>query len=307
MKVDEFATHLRGVLAFVPTPFAADGTVDRKHLVRQITRLADDGSVSAVVVAGGVGEYYALDIDDYRDLIEAALEAAAGLPVIVGTASSTRASTAVAAAARDLGAAGLMVNPLAFVASTPEQLLRHYGAVFEASGLGMIAFSTSAQRLDLHTLHHLCEAVPGVVAFKDEVGDLGAFLSVRRELGSRLMLVNGMAEPLARVYAAAGADAMTSGIANALPRLVVALWSAATSGDRRRVEEIETALTPLLELRSRVPGHQTAVLKAAIADAVDPDFPVEVRLPLRPLRSDERTELTAALDVARREQDRGSA
>ena len=287
---------LRGVVVFVPTPFTSTDTVDADALSRQVDRVSGSDHVAALVVAGGVGEYHSLSVDEHVDVVEVAVHAAGGRkPVIVGTASDTGRSVTVARAVARTGAAGMMVNPLAFVASTREQLIRHYGLVAEAGGCEIIAFGTTETRLSVEDIEALIDAVPAVTVYKDETGDVAEFQHIVRRLGDRLLPMNGMAEPMAAVYAAAGALATASGVANAVAPASAALWEASVAGDHDRVSRLSQAFFPLLELRSRVPGHTTAVLKALINASHDSGFSVEVRPPLRALDPNERQELVAAL------------
>jgi len=296
----ESLRELRGVVVFMPTPFTSDDDVDLEAVTRQVSRLRRSSDVAAVVVAGGVGEYHALSVDEHVELVEVAVQASGGtLPVIAGTASDTKRSITVARAAARTGAAGLMMNPLAFVASSQEQLIRHFGSVAEASGRELIAFGTPETRLSARDLEGLVTAVPALSVYKDETGDLREFLRIVRSLGDRLLYMNGMAEPMAAVYPAAGALATASGLANALAPATASLWRAAVEGDRDRVAALSDLFQPLLELRSRVPGHTTAVLKALINVSHDADFRLDVRLPLRPLDAAELAELRSALEAFR--------
>jgi 5-dehydro-4-deoxyglucarate dehydratase len=296
----ESLRELRGVVVFMPTPFTSNDDVDVEAVARQVSRLSRSSDVAAVVVAGGVGEYHALSIDEHVELIEVAVHASAGtLPVIAGTASDTKRSIIVARAVARSGAAGLLMNPLAFVASSMEQLIRHFGAVAEASGRELIAFGTPSTRLSAGDLAGLVTAVPAVSVYKDETGDIGEFLRIVRAIGDRLLYMNGMAEPMAAVYPAAGALVTASGLANALAPATASLWRAAVEGDHDRVAALSDLFHPLLELRSRIPGHTTAVLKALINASHDADFRLDVRSPLRPLDDEEQAELRRALDAFR--------
>lgn len=290
--------ELRGVVVFVPTPFTSDDAVDLEAFTRQILRLSESPDVAAIVVAGGVGEYYALAIEEHVELVEAAVEAAGGqVPVVVGTASDSKRSVTLARAAARVDAAGLLINPLAFVASSREQLIRHFGLVAEAGGRELIAFGTAETRLSVQDLQGLVTAVPAVTVYKDETGNLSEFLRMVHFFGDSLLFMNGMAEPMAAVYAAAGALTMSSGVANALAPASASLWQAALEGDRDRIARLSAAFDPILDLRSRIPGHITAVLKALIHSSHDAGFSLDVRPPLRPLDMTERSELEAALQA----------
>ena len=80
--------HLEGILAAVPTPFTADGSaVDHDALAVQADRLITAG-IHGLVPCGTTGEFTSLDPDEYRQVIRAYVDAAAGrVPVIPGIGS----------------------------------------------------------------------------------------------------------------------------------------------------------------------------------------------------------------------------
>ena len=289
----DLKARLTGVLAFAPTPFTEDDRVDLDGLGRHVDQLCRDG-VGAIVIAGGVGEFYALDAVEHRACVAVAVEAAAGrVPVIAGVGHSTAIACRLASAAAEAGADGLMVNPLYFITPELEGLRRHYAAVGAAAGLGLIAFSTRSTPLGAPALEQLA-AVEQLVALKDENGDLRLFVEAMEALGDRLVWINGMAELLAAPYFGAGAAAMTSGIVNFAPELVLALWDAGAAGRLDVVRElVATRIRPLARLRELRPGYHVTVVKEAMNLRGLPGG--QVRPPLVPLALDARAELEQAL------------
>src|SRR5207253_7563737 len=77
MNPSELKDKLRGVMAFVPTPFTSDDRLDGDGLARQVDFLVRSGA-HVVVVCGGVGEFYSLEPGEYRDCMRIAVDAAAG-------------------------------------------------------------------------------------------------------------------------------------------------------------------------------------------------------------------------------------
>ncbi len=279
---------LSGLMAFLPTPFTDDDQLDTAAVERQVEFLVQ-GGVDSVVVAGGVGEFYALTSDEHRELVVTAVGAASGrLPVIAGVGHSTTMAAELAGRAARSGASALMVNPLYFVRPELRGLIEHYRALGAAADLGLIVFSTRGARYGPNELEALAQ-VPQVAAVKDEVGDLDAFTRCRERLGNRYTWINGMAEPMAMEYAAAGAQAMTSGLANLDPLLSSEIWAAALAGDQARYDELMRRAEPILSLRRSRPGLHTTVLKEGTA-WLGRTTPF-VRLPLVPLDESDRLAL----------------
>jgi 5-dehydro-4-deoxyglucarate dehydratase len=282
---------LRGVIAFAPTPFTDDDRVDLGELATRVTELGRSGS--PVAVCGAVGEYTALDLDEYRAVIRVATDAASGrFPVIVGIGHGTRIAAGLASDAARAGAAGLLINPFTFTDPSEQGLVDHYRTIEAAAGLGMVVFSTRGQVCSMSQLLRLVE-VEAVVGLKDEWGDLRAFGEARERIGPRLAWINGMAEMQAAEYAALGADAMTSGLVNVAPELAMCAWDAATANRWEELRSYLARIRPFAALRAKRPGYSVAVIKEALAMLGRGSG--AVRPPLSRLAPDDRAELRTLL------------
>jgi 5-dehydro-4-deoxyglucarate dehydratase len=264
MKPSELKHQLKGVMAFLPTPFTSDDQLDGDGLARQVDFLCRNGA-HVIVVCGGVGEFYSLDMDEYRTCMRVAVEAAQRrVPIIAGIGHTTRTACQLAAYAESVGAAGLMIHPFYFVKPSDDGFVQHYRALSHATSLGMIIYHTHEAPYTLAQVERVAE-IETVVALKDEHGDLKLFLDMRARLGNRLAWINGMAELLLAPYLAAGAQAMTTGIVNFAPKLSVGVWEAGIAG---RMDELDDWLVnkirPLAMLRAKKPGYAIAVVKEAM-------------------------------------------
>lgn len=285
--------RLRGVLAFTPTPFLQDGGLDADGLTAHVDYLIRNGA-HVVVVCGGVGEFFSLDMDEYRTAIKTAVDAGRGrVPVIAGIGHGTRVATRLAEHAASVGVDGLMIHPQYFVEAPDEGLALHYAALARATGMGMLIYSTKGSPVTPALVRRLAE-IDQVVALKDEHGDLAAFTEMKRALGPRLVWINGMAEMRAPAYFAAGAQAFTSGIVNFAPRITLAVWTAGAAGRADELQDlIARKVRPLAQLRARHPGYPIPVVKEAMNLLGLPGG--TVRLPLVPIASEDREELRRIL------------
>ena len=295
MHPRELQRRLRGVLAFTPTPFAPDGELDRDGLARHVDFLCRSGA-HAVVACGGVGEFFSLDLDEYRVVIRTAAEAARGrVPVLAGIGHGARVACQLAAYAESVGVDGLMIHPPYFIEPPEEGTVHHYRALAQATGLGMMVYSTKGAVATPPLMRRLAE-IDSVVAMKDEHGDLKLFAEIVDGLGNRMAWVNGMAEPLAAPYFAAGAQAFTSGLVNFAPRITLAVWEAGAAGRWAELQELIThKVRPLAALRERRKGYAITVVKEAMNMLGLPGG--AVRSPLVPLAREDREELRAVLSA----------
>ena len=293
MELDQLKDKLCGVLAFTPTLMHNDATLDLEGQRRHADFLADSGA-AAIVVCGGVGEFYALSADEYIAVVRETVDAVSGrVPVLAGVGHSTAIAAGLGKAAAAAGADGLMVNPLYFVRPDVDGLVAHYREIGQASGLGMVVFSTEGAVYDERALERLAE-VEATVAVKDEAGDLALFLRCVERLGDRYVWINGMAELRAVDYAAHGAVAMTSGLVNLDPSLALDVWAAAVAGDRdRHAALVRDRIQPVADLRAARPGYHITVIKEAMQ--LLGRGGATVRLPLVPMLSEERDLLAEAL------------
>lgn len=292
LKPSVFRSQLRGVIAFAPTPFTADDDLDLDGLASIVDDLAAHGG--PVAVCGAVGEYWALDLDEYRSVMRVAVDAAADrVPVIVGIGHGTRIASSLAVAAADAGVAGLMIDPFWFADPADDGLVAHFRAITERCGLGAIVFSTKGQAYRLDQLLRLAE-LDGVVGLKEESGDAELFAAARDAIGPRWAWVNGNAELNVQRYAALGAEAFTSGLINVAPGLTLGVRDAAARGDWTQVSALGDRIRPFSALRASAPGYSTVVIKEAMAMLGKPGGG-RVRPPLAPLAPIDRERLRAIL------------
>jgi 4-hydroxy-tetrahydrodipicolinate synthase len=120
------------VLAAVPTPFAADGSLDAACARRYFTFVND--RADGMLVAGTTGEFPSLDDDERLALFEIALDAAGPDRVIahIGAPDSYRAAR-LAAAAVALGARRIAAITPFYLAPTPAEVTDYYARIRAAA------------------------------------------------------------------------------------------------------------------------------------------------------------------------------
>ena len=133
------AHELGGVWNIVPTPFAPDGALDLPSL-RRLTAFVAASGVDGMTILGFMGEAHKLSDDERIAVIETTIAEAGGrLPVCVGvTHPETDRAIGFAREAAARGAHSLMLAPPALDPATDETLLRHYGAVADATDLPIV-------------------------------------------------------------------------------------------------------------------------------------------------------------------------
>jgi 5-dehydro-4-deoxyglucarate dehydratase len=286
----ELKDRLSGVLVFAPTPFVEGSLeLDQGGFRRNMEFLAA-GGIDAVAVAGFVGEFSALTRDEYRAVIRTAREALGPDRLIVaGVGYGSELAAEYAVEAEATGADCAMLLPPYLVEPTEDGMVAHVQRVASAIRIGVMVHSMPGFAFSPRLIERLAD-VPGVVSYKDELGDVRGFAEIVDRVGSRLAYVNGRAELMMGYYAAAGANMLASAIANFDPPLALAAFDAAISLDFPRLRAVlAPRATPWYRLRERNRGFLISVSKASmnlmgLAGGV-------VRPPLSGLRSEVDAEL----------------
>jgi 5-dehydro-4-deoxyglucarate dehydratase len=158
----------------------------------------------------------------------------------------------------------VMLLPPYLVEPTEEGLVAHTRAVAEATRLGVMVHSMPGYPFTARLVERLA-AIPGVVSYKDELGDVRGFADIVDHVGDQLVYVNGRAEPVMAYYAAAGATVLATAIGNFDPALALEAYAAA---DRKDFEGMRAVLAPRAmawyRLRERNRGFLISVSKASM-------------------------------------------
>jgi 4-hydroxy-tetrahydrodipicolinate synthase len=237
-------TKLKGVIPAVVTPFDADGEIDEAAFRAQIHFMIGKG-VHGVCVGGSTGEGFALDKDEVRRLVAAAIEEAAGrIPVVAGIiANSTREIIIRARAVEDLGVEAIQITPTFYVFHNSEaEMFGHFKDVWETVGLPIVLYNVIPWNLltsqfALRILHE----IPGVVGLKQSCDDIHrlADLVLHAPPGkSILAAIDGLLYPCFAI----GAHGTLAASPTAAPGAVVALWNAVQAGDFAKARAIHDKL-----------------------------------------------------------------
>lgn len=130
MPLDHTVT---GIYPIAPTPFHEDGRIDFES-IGGLTAFYRKVGVTGLTVLGVLGEAPKLDDKEALEVTSRFIRCADGLPVIVGvSAPGFAAMRALARAAMDVGAAGVMIAPPNTL-RTDEQIVGYYRQAVKAIG-----------------------------------------------------------------------------------------------------------------------------------------------------------------------------
>jgi 4-hydroxy-tetrahydrodipicolinate synthase len=270
-----------------------DGSLDLVSYRNLIDWHVKEGT-DALVVVGTSGESPTVDIDEHAELIQVAVEHAAGrIPVIAGVgANSTAEAIHLAGHAKHVGAhAGLSVVPY-YNKPSQEGMYRHFKAIQEAVDLPTILYNVPGRTvadMSHDTVVRLAH-IPGVIGIKDATGDIGRGGLLIRDVPKGFQIFSGD-DPTAAALIMLGGHGNISVTANVAPRDMHDLCVAAAKGDLQTVRHLNAKLALLNKLLF-VEGNPVPV-KWALAQMGR--MPGGIRLPLCELGPAHHDALRAAL------------
>lgn len=286
---------LEGLCAFPLTPLSETG-VDEAALTGLVARLAA-AEVGSIGVLGSTGIYPYLSRAERRLVLEVAVTAASGTPVIAGIgALRTREVLTYAQDAQAAGAAGVLLAPVSYHRLSEEEVYGLYRDVASAVSVPVIVYDNPGTTGFTFTdeLYGRITQLPNITGLKipppaadvvDRVTELRSVLP-----GSVSVGISG--DWVAAEALLAGADCWYSVIGGVFPAAAQAIVDAAAAGHREQVQALSQDLEPIWVLFRRYGSLRVVAAIAEIFGWVQsPSLP----LPLLGLPPQGRTELEAAL------------
>lgn len=297
MNPQELKTVLSdGLLSFPLTDFDASGQFNARAYTERLEWLAPYGA-KALFAAGGTGEFFSLDGQEYPLIIQAAVDACRGkVPIIAGAGGPTRFAIQCAQAAEKAGAQGVLLLPHYLTEASQEGLIAHIQQVCDSVDFGVVVYNRNVCRLTPQSLAILAERCPNLIGFKDGIGDIELMSSIYMKMGDRLAYLGGLAtaEVYAAAYKALGTPVYSSAVFNFIPKTALQFYHAVAQDDVATQHRLlRDFFMPYLEIRNRGPGYAVSIVKAG-ARLVGRDAG-PVRAPLAELKPAEVEQLDALI------------
>ncbi len=236
----------RGSIPALVTPFA-NGEVDVAGVRKLVERQIAEGSHGLVPV-GTTGESPTLSHAEHRQVVELAVEAAAGrVPVIAGAGSNNTAeSIGLIQHAGEVGAnAALVVTPY-YNKPTQRGLMEHYTRLAEASSIPIFIYNIPGRSVIDMSVETMAELAKHerIIGVKDATGDLTRPSLQRAACGPDFVQLSGE-DGTALGFNAHGGVGCISVAANVAPKQCAEFQEATLAGDYARALEIQDKLMPL--------------------------------------------------------------
>jgi 4-hydroxy-tetrahydrodipicolinate synthase len=268
---------LAGVTVPLVTVMSAPGQPDASAAAPLVSAMATAG-VDNLMLLGSNGEGALLSADatdDYlQEIVAAWRERRPGGRILInvsaaGTGDVLRRAERAVASKPDL----LIVSPPSYFHHRDDEIVSHIRSL-ERFNMPYAVYNVPkyANALTAEAFRALVDQSPLLVGLKDSSGsmdtvrELLAVAAARPGIGLSQGDENALAAGLD-----AGAVGIVPGTANLAPSLAVALFKAAASGDRSRVDNLQAVTSRLTGLHAIRPG--VPAVKAILADlGIIPDF-----------------------------------
>jgi len=216
--------------------------------------------------AGGTGEFFSLEPQEYAGVIKTAAETCKGrVPIVGGAGGGTTLAIKYAQEAERNGAQGVLLLPHYLTEATQDGLVAHVEAVCRSVKIGVIVYNRGACKLTAESLLRLAERCPNLIGYKDGLGDIERMVSVRQRLGDRFAYLGGLptAEVYASAYRALGVPVYSSAVFNFIPRTAIEFYNAYAANDTVTTGRLlNEFFLPYLDIRNRGEGYAVSIVKA---------------------------------------------
>lgn len=256
---------LCGIIPPLVTPLKDNETLDIESLERLIEHLIA-GGVHGLFILGTTGEEQSLSYDIRKQMIRESCRINHGrLPLLACiTDTSIVESIRLARVAVDCGADGVVSAPPYYFATGQPELAQFYEELVPQLPLPVFLYNMPSHvkvSFAPDTVHRIAQN-PQVIGFKDSSANTVYFQSVMYRMQERpdfAMLVGP--EEITGECVLMGAHGGINGGANMFPKLYVAMYDAARSGDLVRVHQLQQVIMQISTSIYTVGKHGSSYLK----------------------------------------------
>ncbi len=272
---------IQGSIVALVTPMHPDGSLDLAAYRRLIDWHVAEGT-DAIVAVGTTGESPTVSVDEHCELIQAAVDHAAGrIPIIAGTGgNSTAEAIELTRFAKSAKADAVLSVVPYYNKPTQEGQYRHFRAIAEAVDIPVVLYNVPGRTVaDLanETVIRL-STVPGIVGLKDATGDIGRGAALIGALPESFAVYSGD-DGSATALMLMGGKGNVSVTANIAPAAMRALCAAAIAGDAATARAWHMKTVPLHRLQGVEPNPVTTKWALQHMGLIE----AGIRLPLVPL------------------------
>ena len=273
----------KGVATALVTPLNENG-VDYPAFKRLIEWQIQEG-INALVICGTTGEGSTLSDAEHRQVLQFALDTAAGrIPMIAGTGSNDTAyAIELTKYACEIGYDAMLVVTPYYNKATQKGLVAMYTAIADASTKPIIIYNVPSRTgvsVEPATYAKLADH-PMIAGIKEANGNISKIVETATLVGDKLDIYSGNDDQIVPIMACGGMGVI-SVLSNVVPKETVELCNKFFAGDVAGAMEMQKKYLPLINaLFCEVNPIPAKAATAAIGFGEN-----YLRLPLTPMEKD---------------------
>jgi len=285
---------LRGSIVALVTPFTAEVRVDHAALKNLVEFQIANGT-DAISPCGTTGEAPTLSVEEYAAVVETVVKAVRGrVPVIAGAGSNATAKAIeLSKIAAELGADGVLSVGPYYNKPTQEGFYQHFKAIAEAIPIPVLVYNVpgrTGSNIEPKTLMRLAQ-IENIFGVKEASANLPQMMELLREKPENFRVYSGD-DAFTLALIACGGDGVVSVAANEIPRQMKQLCDAALAGDFATARAIHYRYLSLMNANFIESNPIPVKCALAMMGMIEERY----RLPLVPMREDNRQKLRAILE-----------
>ena len=237
----------KGIIPAMVTPITSEGKINVGAL-RKLTNYLIEGGVHGLFPVGSQGEFYALNFEEKKKVIETVIEETRGrVPVYAGTGTiTTREAIALTQMAEAAGVSAVSVITPFFISPNENELYEFYSAIAKSTRLPILLYNNPGRTGVNMSVNFILRAskIDNIVGIKDSSGDMTLMAECIRRADKGFSVLSGRDTLIYGVlcYGGKGGIAAT---ANVAPKIVAEIYEAFVAGDLKRSLEAQFRLAPL--------------------------------------------------------------
>ena len=247
------AQKITGIFNILATPFTADRQVDIPSL-RRLVQFQLDLGVYGLTILGVLGEAAKLSVDERTLVMNTVVEVVNGrVPIVVGTSHAhVETVIALSQAAKDAGAAGVMVAPPPMPDATDDQIIALYERIAGAVDVNIVVQDfppVNGVIMSADMLARLAEQIPAARYLKLEDPPLMEKIGAIRERTDKFEIFGGLGGMFLLEELRRGASGTMTGFA--WSEILIAIFKAFEAGNRAEAEVIFDRYLPLIRFENQ--------------------------------------------------------
>ena len=239
--------HPKGIIPPMITPLDKDENVDKKAL-RRVVEYLIKGGVHGLFPLGSTGEWYGLDFNQKREILETVMEENnKRLPIYAGTgATTTKETIHLTKLATGIGVDALSVITPVFITPNDQELFNHYQAIASSTDLPIILYNNPGRtgiNLSVDLVVKLSK-INNIIGIKDSSGDMSQGAEYIRRTDDDFSVLAGR-DTLIYGFLAYGGKGAIAATANIVPQIVVKIYEEYQKGNYQEALQAQFQLAPL--------------------------------------------------------------